>query len=745
MRTLSTPFLIPIGLVLLQGALFAGPRVSWLPQTPDPSKPVRLLECVYDAADLVACREVGPDSAWTVTAKREGSMTTYTFTAKRDMKQVGVAVAYDRYDWSTNNYVMVPASLYNANRQRIVHRPYATGLDKSDYYRKDLPLSSNPIPQFSPDPKATSRFEVLVCNAASPIIGFLERARHSATLLLTDQGIVRGDAVRDHGLIGEESADRGLATFVISAPGVRETKPQFIGFSRSGDRGIAVKQGETLSLRVTEHTFPCADVPAFMEAFMRMRKRHTATAGVRDFLPMSEVRRRSHAHIESRFHRGEKGQYYCPENATWMSYGWIGGLMNTYPMLALGDEAHLRRVASTFDFALLSEGQGKSGYFHDTLGADGKPFARGADAHMPGVGLVRKNADTLYWMVKQFQLLNAMGHPVKPEWEAAVKRLADAFVRTWEKQGTWGNYINVESGDVALHNTTSGAMAPAGLALAAAYYKNPAYLATAKAAAKAHYDAFVRDGFTSGGCGDILQNADSETAIALATALMTLHEVTGEAVYLTQCAAVANYAASWVCSFAYRLPTGAPLAKLGANMTGVVWASTQNKHSAPGFCTQSADVYFKLYRLTGNPLYAELLRDVIHGHAEGSQPNGKITERLGYCDIEFRGDRMEGGWQGTGWNETNGAMMALEIPGIYLRTDLGTCYVFDHVAADIVKREHGKTTLRITNPTAFPATVTLFAEDAEAAQRPLGDNAFLRWQNTTVTLEPGATTEVTLP
>ncbi len=46
---------------------------------------------------------------------------------------------------------------------------------------------------------------------------------------------------------------------------------------------------------------------------------------------------------------------------------------------------------------------------------------------------------------------------------------------------------------------------------------------------------------------------------------------------------------------------------------------------------------------------------MIHAHAEGIQPNGKITERLTYCDADSRGSR-DGGK--TGWNETNGALMA---------------------------------------------------------------------------------------
>ena len=127
---------------------------------------------------------------------------------------------------------------------------------------------------------------------------------------------------------------------------------------------------------------------------------------------------------------------------------------------------------------------------------------------------------------------------------------------------------------------------------------------------------------------------------------MTLYEVTGKEQYLKQSADLANLCATWTVSFPYRLPENTPLAKLGANLTGAVWASTQNKHGAPGFCTQSGDALFKLYRSTGDASYAELLRDVIHAHAEGIQPNGKITERLTYCDADSRGSRGDGGQNG---------------------------------------------------------------------------------------------------
>jgi hypothetical protein len=81
----------------------------------------------------------------------------------------------------------------------------------------------------------------------------------------------------------------------------------------------------------------------------------------------------------------------------------------------------------------------------------------------------------------------------------------------------------------------------------------------------------------------------------------------------------------------------------------------------------------------------------------------------------------------TGWNELNGFLMALEIPGIYVRTDTDELYVFDHVEATRISRGSEGTTLRVANKTPYPAAVTVLAESAAQARAPLGCNAFPRW------------------
>lgn len=149
-------FLLAIGLGTISNLIYAD-SVSWLPKEGTAKSTIRLLECSYDKAQLVKAEEItSASSDWDVSlaGEPEGHATPYgtqyvyeyTFKAKRTLQSAGVAVAFDRYNWSSDNYVMIPSVVYNGNRQRIVNRPYATGLDLTDYRRPDLALTSNPIP-----------------------------------------------------------------------------------------------------------------------------------------------------------------------------------------------------------------------------------------------------------------------------------------------------------------------------------------------------------------------------------------------------------------------------------------------------------------------------------------------------------------------------------------------------------------------------------------------------------------------
>jgi len=344
-------------------------------------------------------------------------------------------------------------------------------------------------------------------------------------------------------------------------------------------------------------------------------------------------------YISGRFLSTPQAEFYMPENGDWIAFGWIGGWMNTFPMLALGDAERLERVSQTFDFGL--KAQEPSGYFHYAIRQDGNTSFR---EPKPDMNLTRTHGDVLFWMIKQFLLLKAQdrAQAIKPAWEAAMKKLADALVTTWRNNGQWGKMVNVKTGDAA---------------------------------------------------------------------------------WLEKSRNLANLAATWTVSYDYELPKFTALGALGTKFAGAVWASTQNKHAAPGYCTGSGDALLKIYRATGDARYAELIRDILHAHADAIHGGGG-TERLTYCDADSRGENPPGC---NGWVATNGAMMALEIPGIYLRTDLPRCYIFDSVEAKVTRRDATGVTLEIKNPTQFDAQVSVFAENAAQAAKPQGDTAFLKW------------------
>lgn len=673
--------------------------------------------------------------------ERDAMEMTLRFTLKQgEAPQAGVAAVFDFDDWNTDLYVMIPASVYNGNRNRVVDRPYAAGLDRSDLYRKDLPLTTGPLPQLSPVAGAPSKLEVSVCNTTTPAVVLYDRRSGRAFIVLTEQGSAFGD----HGFTLSESADRKSATLAVCAPGVRDKKPLFVGFEKSPDRGGHWTEGSSLTLRLKVYIFTAAGIPEVLDRFMSVRKSVTGPNHPRNLIPLSQVKTLMTGLIDDRFYKGQYS-FYCPENATWISYGWIGGLMDTFPMLALGDQPRLERVTQTFDFAI-PRGQGASGYFYGATDQTGRNFGREGYDEYPEIVLTRKNADVLFWMIKQFLVLKAQGRAaaIKPEWEQNIQRLADAFVATWQREGQWGNFLNNNTGGVAVYNTTSGAMAIGGLALASGYYQKPEYLQVASEAALLFYKRdFEALGMTTGGCADILQNADSETASGLMTSLMALYETTTDSGWLEKSGQLAHLLATWTVSFDYVLPPDTELGRLGAKLTGAVWASTQNKHAAPGICTSSGDPLFRIYRATGDTRYAELLHDIIHAHAEGMRPDGTVTERLNYCDADgTRGYR--GGKGSTGWNLLNGILMAMEIPGIYVRVDTRMLYVFDHVAARVVG-SNGQMAIEITNPTAFSADITLLAEDGALAKKPMGYTAFLSWPKVTVGAGETRTFPVTIP
>ncbi|MGM9803402.1 MAG: hypothetical protein ACI308_04415 [Muribaculaceae bacterium] len=664
------------------------------------------------------------------------------------MDETGVALAFDFSAWSRDNYLLLPAYVYNGNRFHVETEGYCAPFPTSYYHNAQAPLLFSNSPRLSED-VAPGKIEGLTGNMATPALCFYSPAHKQGCIILFEQRSRFGN----YGVIVEENDKQNRATMVISAPGVRELAAGFGSFAPSGDSAAVWKGGDSLRMHVRIYRFGAKGIPDLLNKFMDVRKELTGENEPRNLCPFSYITELTtqYKNKERWLDKGDNGAYYRMENSSdGYQVGWVGGLMGTYGLLAIDDPMSRSRVMSTFDY-VLNRMCSESGYLYGTYKKDQVVSDRDG---IPGAALVRKNADALFFMIKHFMLLERQGygHLVRPQWKKAAYGVARAFVNTWEKYGELGNYVDVRTGDIIIHHTTSGAIAPAGLVLASMYFDDDELLTVAKEIAAYYYKEYVAGlGLTCAHSGDILQDADADSAYGLVESMMALYEATNDKAWLSKAQTTAQLAATWTLSYDYYFPPTSTLGKLGAHAAGAIWASVQNKHAAPGICTSSGDYLFKLYRATGQQRYADLLRDIEHAHAEVMETPGRVTtgmgpgssmERIQTSDAEGKG--LEGFIYKTsdGWTEDCGMLMALEIPGIYVQTNRNVHYVFDHLQVQVMRPKGKGVVLRITNPTRFDAVTTIFAETAEQARKPMGYTAFMSWQK--VAVKAGQTVELTV-
>lgn len=660
-----------------------------------------------------------------------------------------VEASFDFSKWSPSNYVLVPASVYNGNRYRFIGNGYCPDYPKDMYYNPSVPLTISNNPRLSIEKGKASLIELQTGNVATPAMCFFSEKDKKGFIVLTGQLTKLGN----NGMIISENAAKDSCAFSISAPAVRKLAAGFGDFHPSGDMAPDWKAGDEVALNFRVYVFDAQSIPDLLTKFMQVRKELSGPNHPRNILPMSKAFEVVSTITRNRFVTVPAGSYYLPENNNDFQLGWVSGMMNTYPMLALNDEKERNRVAAELDF-IVNKLQGKSGYFYGGITAKGelRPEKMNPD-FKPLQAMVRKNSDALLWMMKHLMLLKAQGHEnsIKKEWEESAKKLAAAFVRTWKAHGEFGQYIAPETGEIAVYNSTAGAIAPAGLALASDYFHNKGWLKVAGDAAKFYYHRDVeKQGLTGGDCGDISQDANSESAFGFLESLMALYHYTGEKQWLKMAEVQAALCSTWTISYDPVFPEKSDIGKLGSHMAGAVWASIQNKHAAPGICTASGDYLFKLFRATGNVQYLDLIRDIEHAQAEAVNmpPNhtttnnliGSSMERIQPSDAEGKGSIGNFINTRNSWTETNGILMAMELPGIYLNTDSKKIYVFDHVEAKIMGNTSSGTTIQITNPTSYDASVSVLAETAKQAAGPLSYTAFVKWPK--VKVKMGETVKV---
>lgn len=663
-------------------------------------------------------------------------------------KSTAVAVASDFADWSSENFVFAPASVYSGNRfdvKNIVWPTYLLFADKQEH-RVDMPTTINDIPRL--EKKGAGKIELDTGNVATPLVGFQSPDRKKGWMVQTTQGSRFGN----HGLTIEENAEQNHARFMITLPAIRERRAASSTLvSPSGDRAPDWKAGDSATIRCRFYTFEAPTVSSFLTRFATARKDLNPSAK-NQTLPFSEAFNlletlyRDHRWDEDAalFRLNDPGQERMVQ--IWQ-LGWVGGGQATLPLLQAGDEESQKRSLKNLE-TIFSKSQAKSGFFY-TLG-DGKTFTydQFRPPVPPSMGLLRKNADWLYMAQRHFEVLEASGDTVPDRWLEQNRKQADAFVRLWNDYGQFGQWVDLESGKLLVGNSTSAAIACGGLALASKRYGHKPYLDVAEAAARKYHRDYVLKGYTTGGPAEALSSPDAESAFALLEACMALYEVTNSQEWLDYAQELLPICASWVVSYDFEFPKESPLGKAGAKTTGSVVASVQNKHSAPGICTWSGDSLLKLYRATGNQVALDLLTDIAHGITQyisredrplARMKAGGICERVNISDWEGKGAVGGNLFHTCSWSETAVLLTTTQIPGIYLQPDTGVFAVFDNIIVEKISHHDGVLKLRLTNPTSFDAETTVFVESSEKAKESL--NSFTIKPLPTIKIDAGASIE----
>jgi hypothetical protein len=407
------------------------------------------------------------------------------------------------------------------------------------------------------------------------------------------------------------------------------------------------------------------------------------------------------------------------------------------PSAILETPLRLERVARTMD--TLVKGQAATGLFYGMYRRGtpiGDNFAQ--SSQNPHIAMVRRSGEVVLFGLRKMMLLSARGHEIKAEWIEAMRKACDGMVAVYERYGDFGQFIDVVTGEMQIGGSTAGGVCVTALALASQYFEEPRYLAVAEAVGLLYFERDVSKGYAGGGPGEILHAPDMEAAYNIAEAYIVLYETSGKREWLQRALSAAQLFSTWMISYDYEFPPQSDLGRVGTRSAGATFASVQNQHGSPGLYISSGDFLLKLYRATGDPLIVEMYRDTAHNVIQyvntASNPInrggvlGAVSERVNISDWEGRGGigKVHAGDSNMAW-ETLAAITALENPGIYLKTDTGQLLVLDHVDVRSTARDREGVTLEISNPTPYPARVSIFAESSADSRRPLGWNAFEDW------------------
>lgn len=634
--------------------------------------------------------------------------------------QVAVGVNFHFSNWSKDNFVFVPSIVYAGNRFEKKTMNYPPYWYDTNEWKINMPTTTPLVPSLGKY-ENSGKIELTTGNASTPLMAFYSGQDRMSWMVQTLQRNQYGN----FGLFIEEDKSAKQATFSIMSPVVRARRATGDGFTNSEDKAVDLKKGDVIELRFRLYKQSNTTLQGMYDNFLQHRKDLNPISYDYAIMPFSEVWRvMNHLYQKNRWEQSL--QMYCiakyNEHSNWSSIwqlGWVGGGQSTLPILSQGSEIEIQRAMQNLN-VIFEKTQAPSGFYYAYgNGKIFKGFGFGA-AFENNETFIRSQGDFLYMAQLQFNQIKRLHKEIPDFWYKSLQKQADAFLNLWKEYGQVGQFVDVESGKICIGNSTAGAIVPAGLALAYQTYNNKSYLDASKGLAEKFYKEYVKNGYTTGGPGEILSSPDSESAFALFESYIILYEVTKEKKWLDYAKDLLPICASWVVSYDFKFPEYSVMHQIKAHSTGSVWASIANKHSAPAICTWSGESLLKYYRMTGDCYAIDLLKDIAHGIPQyisyknrpiADMEPGGICERVNISDWE--GKEHIGGnlFASCAWTEVAAMLTVTQLPSIYVSKDKNHIEVFDHVLLKSKKKDGNQLILVLQNPTAYDAELKIYVDD----------------------------------
>ncbi|MBU3810744.1 MAG: hypothetical protein H9893_03730 [Candidatus Niameybacter stercoravium] len=627
-------------------------------------------------------------------------------------------------DWKKDYYVFAPAAVYNGNRFVSLKLPYPPFEVRNKTEILSTPTTITDIPHLEHD-KAKSKIQLRSGDMSTPATGYYNQNRKEGFLLIGEH--IGG---KDYtGFTIEENLEERKAFFSLSLPAVREGYKYFFGpntCTPSDDQGRCFDVGDKVTLHFCMHHFRAPSLADFFHYFNDVRMiyergklQHTIPF-YKAYKAIKEKYQKYNFTPEGYYSVGT--DWNVPQQC-WQA-GWIGGGMNNYSFLLGDDELAYERGFSTFRF-ILDKLQNEKGWVTGIY-ANGIYYGDNFDLEKTtNILLVRKNADLLFFLLKESILLEGKGESIDL-YKSKIRSLANAFVRLFDKYGQVGQFMDIQTEELVIGNSASAGILVGALALASEYFKHLPYLEVAQKLADYYYNHYVSVGILNGCPGEICQAPDSEAAFGLLDGYIQLYETTKEEKWLNYAKQTFEIAITWVMSYDFDFPYESTAAKLNLHTLGTVFANVQNKHSAPGICSLSGNSLLKLYRFTKERRYLDWLHFIAHALpqfvsleerpiftlAKKYLPSGFINERVQTSDWEGKETIGEFAY-GSNWPEVSMLLTFVEIPGIYIDFSQQFVYGFDHIDYEIKYQDTDQVVLELFNNTLYDTKVTLLVDESK--------------------------------